>query len=262
MARAERNVVAPSPGTFTRNSAVPREEAMSDEREAAARLGCYGALSALAGILLSGPVAMVTVNAVRAQPAWSDARTFIEHYHPIQTLPYVFGFFFVGGCVLLVAGLRGLAGAKQLAASRLGLVVSAVGATLIVFNYVLQTTFVPALIRGYDPAADGIISSLTMVNPASLAWALEMWGYGLLGLGGWLVAAVLDRSGIEHLARWGLVGNGVISLVGTAVTVVRLEWVLTPTGLASYIAWNVYFLATLVLVAIVIRRRARAERAA
>lgn len=233
---------------------------MSDEREAAARVGVYGALSAIGGIVLSGPVAIVTVDAVRAQPAWSDARTFIEHYHPIQTLPYVFGFFFVGGCVLLVAGLHGLAEPKQLAASRLGLVVSTIGATLIFFNYVLQTTFVPALIRGHDPAEDGILSSLTMVNPASLAWALEMWGYGFLGLGAWLAAAVLDGNRLEYVARLSLMGNGVISVVGTAVTMVRLEWVLTPNGLISYVAWNVYFLATLVVVAIVLRRRGRAMR--
>lgn len=235
---------------------------MSDERETAAQLAFYGALSAIAGIVLSGPVAMVTVNAVRAQPAWSDARTFIEHYHPIQTIPYFFGFFFVGGCVLLAAGLRGLAGPRQLATGRLGLVASALGATLVFFNYVLQTTFVPALVRGGAPSADGILSFLTMANPASLAWALEMWGYGFLGLGLWLTAAVLDRDGLERMARWGFVGNGVISLVGTLVTVVQLEWVLTTPGMVSYIAWNVYFLANLAVVAAVTRRRFLGERGA
>lgn len=220
-----------------------------------ARLGLFGALSAITGMVLSGPVAMLSVNAVHPQPPWQSARVFADNYHAIQMVPYAFGFLFVGGCVVLVAALRGLAGPGEQAACRLGLLVSALGATFIFFNYVLQTTFVPALVRANRPEVDVVISSLTMVNPASLAWALEMWGYGFLGLGSWLAAPALDRGQLERAARWMLAGNGVISLVGTATTVAQLDWVLGSKGVVSYIAWNVYFLGTLVLVAVALRRR-------
>lgn len=159
--------------------------------------------------------------------------------------------------MVLVTALLGLASPKQLPACRLGLVLSSLGATLIFFNYVVQTTFLPALVRANRPEADVVISSLTMVNPRSLAWALEMWGYAFLGLGSWLAAPVLDRGRLEQIAGWLLAGNGIIGVVGAAVTIVKLEWVLSPSGLASYVAWNVYFLATLVVVMVVLRRRIR-----
>jgi hypothetical protein len=33
-----------------------------------------------------------------------------------------------------------------------------------------------------------LIGALTMANPSSLAWGLEMWGYGFLSVGTWQVA--------------------------------------------------------------------------
>lgn len=231
------------------------------ELRSSARVALGGALSAVAGIILSGPVAMVTVAALHPQPPWEGARAFVAAYHPVQVLPYVFGFYFVGGCVALTAGLAGLSAPAARPWGRLGLVAAAMGAGLIFFNYVLQTTFVPALVRADRPALDDLTASLTMVNPASLAWALEMWGYGLLGLGSWLAAGALDGGRLERAARIGLAGNGVISLVGTAITVVRLDWVLTTAGMVSYIAWNAYFLGVLGLTAVALRTRAGATAA-
>jgi hypothetical protein len=220
------------------------------------RLGIAGAWSAIAGILLSGPVATATVQAVRPQPAWRDARTFAASYSPVQALPYVFGLLFIGGCVVLVAALHGLARAERRTVTRLGLVFSGVGATFIGLNYVIQITFLPALVRGGEASMNDVVTALAMANPASLAWALEMWGYAWLGVGAWLAARALERSGVERAARGMLAGNGAISIAGAATTVARLEWVLSPAGLASYAVWNAWFLVTLALVLIALRRRA------
>lgn len=43
----------------------------------------------LAGIILSGPVAVVLVEVLAPQPSWQGVTTFIEHYSWLQSLPYV-----------------------------------------------------------------------------------------------------------------------------------------------------------------------------
>lgn len=222
------------------------------------RVALLGAVLAIAGILLSGPLAAGLIHAIRPQPAWQGTAVFVEHWHPVQLLPYVCGFFFVSGCVVLVVGLHGLAPRERRPPCLLGVVASAIGATFVLFNYVLQTTFVPALVHAARPEHDALLGALTMTNPSSLAWALEMWGYALLGLGPWLAAPVLDRGRQERAVRWLLAVNGLVGLVGAAVTVVRLDWVLGLAGLVSYAGWNVLFLVTLVLAAATLRRRMHA----
>lgn len=222
------------------------------------RLALLGALLAIAGILLSGPLAAAVIHAVRPQPQWQGTSAFVEAWHPVQLLPYFCGFFFVGGCVVLVVGLHGLASPGRRPACMLGIVSSALGASFVFFNYVLQTTFVPALVRAAPSEQGSLLGALTMANPASLAWALEMWGYAFLGLGSWFAAPVLDRGRQELAVRWLLAVNGVVGIVGAGVTVARLDWVLRPAGLLAYAGWNVLFLVTLVLAAAALHRRTRA----
>ncbi len=61
----------------------------------------------LAGIILSGPVAVALVALLAPQPAWQDTASFIQHYSWLQTLPYLFGFLILGGCVASMASLVG-----------------------------------------------------------------------------------------------------------------------------------------------------------
>lgn len=68
------------------------------------KLTATGALVALAGYLLSGPGALLIIKNVQPQPPWTSARVFVEHYHPIQDLPYYFGFLLIGGMLMLMAG--------------------------------------------------------------------------------------------------------------------------------------------------------------
>jgi hypothetical protein len=80
----------------------------------------------------------------------------------------------------------------------------------------------------------------------------------LLGLGSWLAAPVLNASRLERRAAALLAGNGVIGIAGAAISVARLEWVLGTPGLLSYAAWNAYFLLTLALVGLALKRRVAA----
>jgi hypothetical protein len=224
------------------------------------RTGIFAALLLVFGTLLSGPVGLVVVAAIHPQPPWQDAPTFVANFHPIQTFPFFAGFLLVLGSCLLVATLYRLAAPADKPVALLGVMSAAAFAGLIFFNYICQTTFIPALVADYRPEYDAIITAFSFSNPRSLCWAIEMWGYALLGLATWLLAGVFRGSGVERTTAGIQVVNGVISIAGGFISAYSLAWVMTPLGLANYIAWNVLMVLWGVFVVLSLRRRMRGER--
>ena len=221
----------------------------------ACRWGERAATCTLCGIVISGPMAVVLLAFLHPQPPWKDAETFARHYHWLQTLPYFGGFLLVFGFVALMASLYVLAPAEQRARATTALVLTAVFAAMVFLNYVIQTTFVPNLAR-HDLAANAnIIAAFSMVNPSSLAWALEMWAYGFLGLGHLLIAPVFARTGIERAAATLFVINGISSGATAVWTAVDPGWMMTSTGLVAYTVWNALVFAMVSVALVVFRRR-------
>jgi hypothetical protein len=227
----------------------------SERSAGALRLGSRAAIITAAGILISGPIGLYVVAAVQPSPPWVDAATYAAAYHPIQTLPFFAGFFMVTGFAAIMAALYQLAAERLKAVVTLAVVMTAAFCTLIFFNYVNQTTFVPAMVQSYRPESAPIITALAMANPRSLAWALEMWGYGFLGLATWLAAPVFGGSGLERVTAGLMVFNGVISVLGALATAYDVGWVLTSPGIASFALWNLVVFALAVCVWLVFRRR-------
>jgi hypothetical protein len=203
------------------------------------RVGIYGALLLIAGTVLSGPIGVIVVSMVHPQPTWQDVQTLAANYHPIQTLPFFAGFLLVIGSGLLVATLYRLSAEKDKAVALLAVMCTAAFISLIFFNYICQTTFVPALLKNYRPEYDAVITAFSFTNPNSLCWAIEMWGYALLGLATLLLAPVFNRSRIEKTTAWLMILNGILSIAGGFITAVHLGWVMTPAGLINYVAWNI-----------------------
>jgi hypothetical protein len=237
-------------------STVAADEATARELRADLSV-TQAALAVIIGVIVSGPVAVLVVTRVHPQPAWQGAARFADELHPIQLLPYAGGFVLVGGLVALIASLHTLAPATHRARSTFALALAAAFAALIVLNYVLQTTFVPALARPYRPENDALIAALSISNPRSLAWALEMWGYALLGVATWAIAPVFRDAGIERAAAatYGL--NGVISVAGGVATALAPGWVMTVPGGIAYAAWNAVVVIMAIFTIIAMRRRAR-----
>jgi hypothetical protein len=222
-----------------------------DDHTRTARVGAW---MVLVGALLSGPVAMLIVEWWHPQPAWIDAATFAAHLHPVQRLPFLLGFVLVGGLVTLVVGVAGL---HDRPASRVAVVLAAVFAALVFLNYVLQTTVVPAMADPFVPAHEILLGWLSMSQPRSLGWALEMWGYGVVGVATWLLAPAFAGDRLEAWTARAYLGNGVLSVAGAVWTMATPGWVMSVPGLVAYAAWNglVVVLAAMTLVAL--RRRAR-----
>src|SRR5207253_6287865 len=110
----------------------------------------------------------------------------------LQNIPYYFGFILVGG-ILILAAAHYINADKEKDSDKLHLLLSLVwttiSSTLIFFNYICQTTFVAHLASNYKTEYNTAITTLTMANPDSLSWAIEMWAYAFLGVGTWLMSA-------------------------------------------------------------------------
>ena len=223
---------------------------MTNQSNPILRAGIYGALINIAGILLSGPLGLILVMQVHPNPPWETPQLWAENYHPVQTLPFFFGFFLLGGYMMMFAVIHQIAEEKHKALTLTALISTAAFVALIFFNYISQTTFLPALAKVYRPEYDPLITLLSFSNPMSLCWAIEMWGYALLGVSTILVAPVFRRNQIEKMTAGLMVANGVISLAGGFVTAANLSWVMTPAGMANYIGWNVLVLALAVFFAL------------
>jgi hypothetical protein len=226
------------------------------------RTGKLAALGAVLGVLLSGPLAVALVSATHPQPAWRDAELFARHYHPIQLLPYAGGILLVTALIVLIATIHASARPRDKAMTGAALTFSGAFAAFIFFNYVAQTTFVPDLAQRYQPANAPILATLSMSNPRSLAWGIEMWGWGLFGVATWLASPVFDRSRVERATAFTFIANGAVSIAGALWTVVRPGWVMTASGLGAFAAWNILLLTMATLTFNAFRRRLRMRPAA
>lgn len=239
----------------------PRSTKAPSARHAAAcRLGASGAMGVLIGLLLSGPVAVALVDASHPQPAWQGARAFAQAYHPVQLLPYLGGIVLVVALVTLMASVHEVASESHRARTGAALVFTAAFAALICFNYVVQTTFVPELARHFDADNGALVAALSMSNPKSLAWGIEMWGWGLLGAATSLVAPVFRATALERATALCFAVNGPMSFAGALLTVVRPGWVMTPAGLVAFLIWNLLVTAMATLALFAFRRRGQPRR--
>jgi len=221
----------------------------------ACRWGAHAAVSAMVGIVVSGPLALILLSLLAPQPPWSDAEVFAQHYRALQSMPYFGGFLLVGGFVAMMGSLAALAPAEHRARAETALVLTAAFASLVFFNYVVQTTFVPNLARHYTPDKASIIAAFSMVNPASLAWALEMWAYAFLGVANFLIAPVFTRDPIERAAARLFMANGVGSLAAALWSAVEPSWMMKTTGLVAYTSWNVLVFVMVLVAFLALRRR-------
>lgn len=211
-----------------------------DSQSVGIRTGKIGAMMTIFGVIFSGPLSIMVVGLVKPQPKWVDSATFIENFHWIQSLPFFFGFALVSGSVLMVSSLHILSDRK--ATTTIAVIFSTIAATMIFLNYVAQTTFVPAQVEAGTSDSLTIISMVSMSNPNSFAWAMEMWGYGFLGIALWLVSGVFERARVERLTRDLFILNGIISVLGALWTGLDLDWVLTLPGLIAFGVWNILYL--------------------
>mgnify|MGYP001103942217 FL=1 len=199
----------------------------------------------LIGALLSGPGAMLVVTVVAPQPAWTTLDAFLASYHPVQALHYALGFILLIGLVFFSASCHALAPVSMRVRTSAALVFTGIYASLVFTNYTIQLGYVPRVQAGRPD----YLSLLTMANPESFAWFLEMFGYAAMGIATWLVAPAFGGSPRSLVVRWLLLANGVLSVIGAACTAAFDRWVFSTSGLVSFAVWNVLVIACFSLIA-------------
>ncbi len=192
------------------------------------------AILVAAGAILSGPLSMLAVSRFAPQPPWTDVFSFADHYQPLQALPYALGYILLSGFVLFAAACHAAAPRELRLRTAASLIFTSVYAALVFANYTIQIGFIPRMLSERPL----FLAQLTMANPSSFAWFLEMFGYAALGAANWLVAPLFGGGRRGNAIRCLLVANGLASIAGAVCTALFDRWVFSPTGLASFMAWN------------------------
>lgn len=209
------------------------------------RLLSISAVITIIGILFSGPVGVLITSMLHPQPVWQGAEIFAGNYHPVQILPFVFGFIMLLGFVLFISAAIRLANTEiKKTYGTMAVIFASAYVITIGMNYIIQAAYIPAIIAENKELA----GLLTMANPSSFSWILEMFGYGFLGASGWLVAPLFEGNTKTNSIRYLLILNGIVSVVGAIITAVDVEWVLSTSGIISYVAWNLLIIIIMILV--------------
>jgi len=216
-------------------------------------IGILGAILSAVGILTAGPLVIPVVALVQAQPPWTSPAVFVENFHRIQTLPFYFAFILIGGSVLMLVSICLLS--TKRAAALAGLVFVSIGAALASINYLIQTTFIPAAVSNYTTELAPVISVLSLSNPVSIVWAVEMWAYGFVGVGTWCAAGFFGAGRLERAGKALFILNGVVSILGALLVSIDLRGVFSSTGLIGYGVWNLLYFALAVVFYQVLQRR-------
>jgi len=204
-----------------------------------------GAWLQLIAVVIGGPLLVMVVNTVAPQPAWSDITTFSSHYSFLQSLPYWAGIILIIGNVLFVVSAGRFPEVRETPLYPLALIAVAIYSALIAFNYTIQVAYIPAAV--HSPTVG--LELFSMTNANSISWALEMFGYAILGISVWLVAPAFKGNTVRNIIRWLLIVDAVASVLGVALAVVFIGSMLNEGALVGYYFWNalVALIAILVL---------------
>jgi hypothetical protein len=194
------------------------------------------------GILFSGLVFPVLATVCCPQPIWCDAETFIQSFHWLQTATFFCGYFLVTGSLLTFVTLFFLAEKEKKIIALAGLLINTIFTAIVVLNYIIQTTFVPYLATNNPPETGNILAMFSMANPGSLAWALEMYGWGGIGLSFLFMAFIFREQKPERILRTLFLANGSTSVAAAVLTSIDMNWIFSPVGFAALIIWNLLVL--------------------
>jgi hypothetical protein len=216
------------------------------------RLIAISAAIVIAGIILSGPPAVFLISLIKSQPEWVDVKTFAANIHPVQNLAWAGGFLLILGFSFFIASAYQLAvSPSQQVPGLLAIIFVTIYAVLIGFNYSLQIAWVPILAEQQHET----LKFVTMSNPQSVAWILEMFGYGFLGLSTWCISMVFWGSKRMNWIRYLLIANGLLSVAGAMFTTGGMSWFFETIGIISYVSWNILIVVTMGLIYYEFRKR-------
>lgn len=206
------------------------------------KFGRVAVITNMFGIVFSGLVFPVLSMIFTPQPPWRDAALFVESFHPLQTATFFCGYFLVIGSLLTFIVLYKIAPQNRKIWALSGLVINVVFTAVVFLNYIIQTTYIPYLANNNPPETATILPVFTMANPGSFAWALEMYGWGGIGLSFIFMAFIFVKSKPERTLKMLFLANGICSVASALMTSIDMNWLFSSAGFASLIVWNLLVL--------------------
>ena len=191
------------------------------------------------GIIFSGLVFPVLAMIICPQPEWQGAELFVKSFHPLQTATFFCGNFLVIGSLLTFIVLYLTTHVEKKVWALSALAINVVFTAVVFLNYIIQTTYVPYLAVNNPPETATVLAVFTMANPGSFAWALEMYGWGGIGLSFIFMAFIFGNGKYERLLKILFLANGICSFVSAIMTSINMNWLFSPAGLTALVVWNV-----------------------
>ncbi len=201
--------------------------------------GRVAVITNMFGIVFSGLIFPVLSMIFTPQPPWRDAALFVESFHPLQTATFFCGYFLVLGSLLTFIVLYKTAPESLKIWALSGLVINVVFTAVVFLNYIIQTTYIPYLANNNPPETATILPVFTMANPGSFAWALEMYGWGGIGLSFIFMAFIFENINTERILKILFLVNGICSVASALMTSYDMNWLFSPAGLTALVVWNV-----------------------
>lgn len=202
------------------------------------KFGRAAVITNMFGIVFSGLVFPLLSLIFTPQPLWRDAALFVESFHPLQTATFFCGYFLVIGSLLTFIVLYKTAPERLKIWALSGLVINMVFTAVVFLNYIIQTTYIPYLANNNPPETATILPVFTMANPGSFAWALEMYGWGGIGLSFIFMAYIFDNGKLARILKILFLANGISSVTTALMTSVNMNWLFSPAGLTALVVWN------------------------
>jgi hypothetical protein len=198
------------------------------------RFGIIAIYLNMFGIIFSGLVFPVLTMILCPQPVWQGADLFVKSFHPFQTATFFCGYFLVIGSLLTFIVLYLTASLEKKV-----LALNVIFTAIVFLNYIIQTTYVPYLAANNPPETASVLAVFTMANPGSFAWALEMYGWGGIGISFVFMAFIFGKGKYESTLKLLFLANGICSFASAIITSINMKWLFSPAGLTALVVWNV-----------------------
>ena len=140
----------------------------------------------------------------------------------------IFGFVLVPSFIFLVICIHSYYGDKTHPYSLAGISFSIMYGVLIGFNYYMQLTLKPKGLSGLD--------LLSMNNPNSIMWVIEILGYFFMGLSTLAMAPVFGSTAVEKVVKYVFILNGLLGIGGLIGYALNFNLSIMFFGL---ILWNI-----------------------
>ena len=172
-------------------------------------------------------------------------------YEIIQRFSLIPGLLLAPTFIILMTSLHYYAPESKKIFTQIGISFAVVFAVMVGFSYYLQLTMVHQYgIIGNKQA----ITILSMANPRSLYWIIEMFAYGFLGMATLVIAPIFKDGKLDNLIQRSMIINGVVSIASMIYYVINPDMTLQIIGLIGYVVWNIIFLTLLILLSVFFKR--------